>query len=90
MISYQTVTEVEFNELEKNWRTDSNSIPRDCYVAKLKNGSYLAMDNSECECWVQECNSRVLLEEFFLENSRSYEADDYQSVEAIRHKEIAY
>lgn len=90
MISYQTITEKEFEELENKWREDSNSVPHDCYVAKLADGSYLALDNSQGEFWVEECNSKILIEEFFTENSNSYESDDYQQIEAIRHKEIAY
>ena len=87
MALYKNVTEQEFNQLESQWKEDSRSIPADCFVAKCKNG-YLAMDNRDSNCWTESFGSKVLVEEFFMNNLGL--DDDYQNFELIHKKVVAY
>lgn len=88
MVSYEVVSEQKFNELENQWSHDSNSIPLKKYVAKCSDGSFLAMNNSSGECWVEQFPYKLMVEDFFA-NDSSYD-EDYTMIEPIRHKELEY
>lgn len=87
-MKYSVITEEEILKMEKEWMNDRNSIPKECFVAKLSNGNFLALDNSSGECWTEEFTSKVLVEEFFNDNL-GY-GSDYQEVESIRHHNNYY
>ena len=87
-VDYEMISEKEFNDYEQKYRMNKNSIPRECYVAKTDNGTYLAMDNSNGECFVEEFTSKVLVDEFFTDNL-GYD-DDYSNMEKIGTKKLYY
>jgi len=87
-MEYEMISEKEFNELEQKYFMDKDSIPRECYVAKKNDGNYLAMDNSNGECFVDEFSSKVLVDEFFMDNL-GYD-DDYSNMEKIETRKLYY
>lgn len=86
MKNYKMITETELLNMENDYKHDKN-IPRDRYVAKTSKNTFLALDNSTNECWVDEFNSMVLVEDFFTGNN--YDSD-YIRNEAIRGNNYYY
>jgi len=86
MNNYITLSETELLKLEEDFKHDIK-IPQNRYVAKTSKNTFLALDNSTNECWVDEFNSMVLVQDFFTGNN--YDSD-YVRNEQIRGSNYYY
>ena len=87
-MNYIYIDEQELIDMENSWRNDATSIEKGLFVAKCNDGYYLAMDNSNGECWVDKFNSLVLVERFFTDNL-GYDSDE-EMFSMIPHKGYLY
>lgn len=83
-MDYEMISEEEFKNYESEYYHDKYSVPMKRFVARTADGEYLAMDNSDGNCFVEQCSSKVLVEEFF-NDGLGYD-DDYSNLQAIPHK----
>ena len=86
-MDYTYITEQELIDMETLWRNGDN-IPHELFVAKCDDGSFLAMDNSQGECWVEKFSSMILVNRFFTDNL-GYDSDEEMFI-SIPHREYLY